>query len=65
MLTTRWKKSERSNANGACVEVRMKDGDVQVRDTKDKGKGPILSFTAREWVAFTAAAKDGQFDLPT
>lgn len=63
-LEARWKKSARSGSSGNCVEARMEDGTVQIRDTKDNGSGPILSFTRGEWDAFLAGAKAGEFDLP-
>lgn len=59
----RWRKSSYSNANG-CVEVAFVGGKVAVRDTKDR-QGPVLLFTAREWEAFLAGARDGEFDLTT
>ena len=33
-----------------------------VRDSKDRS-GPVLTFDAAGWTAFTAGARDGQFDL--
>ena len=57
----KWLKSSYSSANG-CVEVaRVEDG-VALRDSKDPS-GPVLLFTAYEWDAFLAGAKDGEFDL--
>ena len=57
-----WRKSTRSGNSGACVEVAdLSDGGRAVRDSKDKD-GPVLRFTAREWVAFIGGAKDGEFD---
>ncbi|HXV91701.1 MAG TPA: DUF397 domain-containing protein [Pseudonocardia sp.] len=62
----RWRKSRRSNAEGACVEVAfLGDGRVAVRDSKDAGRGPALVFTAREWAAFVGGVTDGDFDPPT
>jgi hypothetical protein len=62
MQRNTWTKSSRSGNNGACVEV-MNTGDaVRIRDTKDNGNGPVLSFTAQEWTAFIAAAKNGEFE---
>ena len=55
-----WRKSTYSGANG-CVEVAFVDDQVGVRDSKDR-EGPVLVFTAREWEAFLAAAREGQFD---
>ena len=59
-----WRKSTVSNNDGACVEVRLADGQVQVRDTKAQGRGPILGFDPAGWAAFVADAKAGRFDLP-
>lgn len=59
----KWFKSTRSGNNGACVEVARLDDTIGVRDTKDRGAGPILRFTPAEWEAFIAGAKGGEFDL--
>jgi hypothetical protein len=57
-----WRKS-RHSGGANCLEVRLDDGRIQVRDSKDPG-GAVLTFTTDEWVAFVAGAKDGEFDLP-
>jgi Domain of unknown function (DUF397) len=58
-----WHKSTFSNMNGSCVEVSRLSADrIGVRDTKDKGAGPVLIFTNAEWDAFISGAKVGQFD---
>jgi hypothetical protein len=64
LTNLRWRKSSFSNGEGgACVEVAdLADGGRAVRDSKDRGAGPILSFTAEEWRAFVAGVKDGEFD---
>jgi hypothetical protein len=64
MESVKWFKSTKSGNNGACVEVaRLSDEAVGVRDTKDGGQGPILTFTLKEWDAFIDGAKKGEFDL--
>ncbi len=59
-----WRTSSYSGQNGNCVEVAPNlPGVVAVRDSKDRG-GPVLAFAPDEWRSFTAAVKDGEFDLP-
>ncbi|HYN18988.1 MAG TPA: DUF397 domain-containing protein, partial [Actinomycetes bacterium] len=52
-----------SGTNG-CVEVAVVEDVIAVRDAKDPS-GPVLRFTAQEWGAFLAGARDGEFDLAT
>jgi Domain of unknown function (DUF397) len=61
----RWRKSSYSGGNGgACVEVaRNLPGAVALRDSKHSD-GPNLTVAPPEWLAFTAAIKVGEFDLP-
>lgn len=57
----RWVKSSASGG-GECVQVALAESDlVLVRDSKDPA-GSVLTFDAREWDAFLAGAKAGEFD---
>jgi Domain of unknown function (DUF397) len=65
-----WRKSSYSSGNGgACVEVAVlagsKEGSDRVIAVRDSNHphGPALIFTPAEWEAFTAGARDGEFDL--
>ena len=61
-LAVGWYKSSYSNHEVACVEVRHLAQGMAVRDTKDRGTGPTLEFSAEAWSAFVASARDGEFD---
>lgn len=51
-------------ANAGCVEVQLRpDGNVAVRDSKERGR-PALLFTGEEWRAFLAGARAGEFTAP-
>ena len=55
-MENNWRKSSYSGDNGGeCVEVAMAQA-VLVRDTTDHD-GPVLTFTADAWRAFTAAIR--------
>ncbi|WP_326552304.1 DUF397 domain-containing protein [Micromonospora sp. NBC_01813] len=52
-------KSSRSGSSGDCLEARHVGTIAQVRDSKDPA-GPVLSFTAEEWVGFVYVIKTGK-----
>lgn len=56
-----WRKSIKTQNNGACVEVARVGEIVGVRDSKNPD-GPILTFTLREFEAFLDGAHNGEFD---
>ena len=59
-----WRKSSYSGSSGGdCVEVADATTIVLVRDTKDRGHGPVQRFTRAEWYAFVAGVRNGEFDL--
>jgi Domain of unknown function (DUF397) len=54
-----WRKSSHSGGNGgACVEVAARDGMILVRDTKDRGRGPVQRYAPAAWKAFVAGLRD-------
>ncbi|MEE4595770.1 DUF397 domain-containing protein [Streptomyces sp. DSM 41524] len=63
LTRAQWRKATKSQGNGECVEVAFLDSAVAMRDTKNKGRGPVLVFTPAEWDAFLDGAKNGEFDL--
>jgi hypothetical protein len=58
---TQWIKASMSGDQGACVEQRVVDGMIEVRDSKDHS-GPVLSFTRAEFAAWVDGARRGEFD---
>lgn len=60
--TAEWRKSSFSSAAN-CVEVALMSGRVAVRDSKDRN-GPMLEFSRKEWTAFVAGVRAGEFNTP-
>lgn len=58
-----WRKS-RASTNGGCVEITDTAATVWVRDSKEQGQGPVLTFTRHEWTAFLTGVRAGEFDGP-
>ncbi len=65
-----WFKSSASADGGCCVEVRILEDSVLVRDSKYGSSGgaavsaqPVLSYTLDEWQAFLVGVKSGEFDI--
>jgi hypothetical protein len=62
MSPGKWIKATRSSGNGgSCVEIRHRNGTVEVRDTKDHGAGPTLTFTQVAFNAFLDGIRRGEF----
>lgn len=58
-----WWTSGRSGSEGNCVEVATNLPDVvAIRDTKNREHG-VLAVGRREWKAFVAGVRSGEFDL--
>jgi len=48
-------------ANGECVEVRLQDGRILLRDSKDR-RSKAQHYTMEEWRSFVRGIKAGEFD---
>ncbi len=59
-LGATWFKASGSG-EGGCVEVAVTTSLIGVRDTKDKGTGPILSFDPSAWTSFVEGLHHGEF----
>jgi hypothetical protein len=57
-----WRTARRSAGNGACVEIASANGQIAIRDSKDR-EGPALKYSARAFQSFLDAAKN--WDIPS
>lgn len=57
MLSRNWKKSTRSGAQGNCVELRLGEGAVQVRDSKLGDASPIFELAPADYAVLLAEFK--------
>lgn len=56
-----WRKSSRSGAGNACVEIaELPGGGRAARDSKQP-TGPVLKISPAQWAAFTTAIRRGEF----
>ena len=56
-MTTDWRTSSYSGNGLNCVETCTTSGAVLVRDTKNRGTGPVLRLTPAAWTVFTTTVK--------
>lgn len=59
-----WIKSTKSpSCDNSCVEVQLDGDTVYTRNSNVPGAGTV-AYTTKEWAAFVAGVKAGEFDLP-
>jgi hypothetical protein len=59
-LSSQWRKSTRSGGSGNCVEVRLVQSDVSIRDSKDS-QGLMLTVAPTVWQDFVSGLRAGNF----
>ncbi len=53
-----------ASGGGNCVEIAHENGWFGMRDSKSRGHGPVLVFSADEWREFVEDFKGGRFGTP-
>jgi hypothetical protein len=56
-LNPAWRKSTYSGNGVDCVQTGSVPGLVLIRDTKDRGNGPVLKVSPAQWQRFTKSIK--------
>jgi Domain of unknown function (DUF397) len=49
----RWRKASYSGNGANCVEAGSVPGAILIRDTKNRGRGPVLCLSPRAFADFT------------
>jgi hypothetical protein len=57
MLSREWQKSSRSQTQGNCVELRLGEASVQVRDSKLGNASPVLELDPAAYAVLLAEFK--------
>ena len=57
-----WVRSSRCHSSSCCVEVRVADGQVEVRSSVTPERG-VLSFASDSWASFIDGVRAGEFDI--
>lgn len=57
MLNREWKKSSRSQTQGQCVELRLGDDAVQVRDSKLGDSSPVFDIAPADYATLIGDLK--------
>ena len=55
----RWRKASYSGNGANCVEAGSVPGAVLIRDTKERGYGPVLRLSPTAFAEFTARVREG------